>query len=205
VIGVVADVKYSSLRQASPPTFYVPHRELRTLQVRTTGDPLALVPRLRQEVQAVHPSVHVTDVQLQSALIDNSLVRERLLALLSGFFAVVGLLLAAIGLYGALNYSVGQRTREIGIRLALGARPFALARWVIRDAGYMTALGIMGGLACGLFLARFVRTLLFEVEPLDAWSVLPPIVCLTVAGLLAALLPARRAVRVDPVVALRAE
>lgn len=205
VVGVVANAKYSNLRQPFPPTFYVPHRDLRTLQVRTAGDPLALVPRLRQEVEAVHPSLQVINVELQSTLIDSSLLQERLLALLSGFFAVVGLLLAAIGLYGVLNYSVVQRTREIGIRLALGAQPAALARWVVRDAGLMTALGMASGLACGLFLARFVRTLLFEVEPLDVSTLVLPIVCLSAAGVLAALLPARRALRVDPVVALRVE
>lgn len=205
IVGVVADVKYNDLRLPSPPMIYVPHRGLGTLQVRTAGNPLALASVLRGEVPLVHPSLRVTDVQLQSALIDSTLIRERLLALLSGFFAVVGLLLAAVGLYGVLNYSIVQRTREIGIRIALGAQPLTVARTVVARVGLMTALGMVGGLACALLLLPFVKALLFEVEPLDAWSLLLPIACLTAAGLVAAVPPARRAVRVDPVVALRVE
>jgi predicted permease len=203
IVGVVANVKYSNLRPPPPPTIYVPHRDLRTLQVRTVGDPIALVPLLRREVQAVHPSLQVTDVQLQSALIDITLLRERLLALLSGFFGLVGLLLASVGLYGVLSYSIVQRTREIGIRVALGARQLAIVGSVLRDAGVMAVLGAAGGLVGGVYLARFVRTLLYEVQPLDFVSVALPIGCLLVAGTIAAVLPARRAARVDPVVALR--
>jgi predicted permease len=205
IVGVVADVKYNDLRRPPPPTIYLPHRDLGMLQVRTTGDPLVLAPLLRREVQAVHPSLRVTDVQLQSTLIDTTLLRERLLALLSGFFGLVGLVLAAVGLYGVLSYSIVRRTREIGIRIALGAPPRAVARSVVAGAAVTTAIGMAGGLACGVFLSRFVRTLLYEVEPLDAWSLALPIACLTGVGLLAALPPARRAVHVDPVVALHAE
>ncbi|MPZ19752.1 MAG: FtsX-like permease family protein [Luteitalea sp.] len=128
-----------------------------------------------------------------------------MLALLSGFFAVVGLVLAAVGLYGVLSYSVVRRTKEIGIRLALGAQQLAVVRSVVADAGITILIGAACGMAGGLYLARFVRTLLYEVEPFDFWSLVLPVGCLLCAGALAAALPARRAASVDPVVALRHE
>jgi len=215
IVGVVADTRYGNIRQPAPPIVYVPLRELitccggstrlGTLEVRTAEERLDLTDNLRQEIEAVHPSLRVTNVQLQSTLVHNNMLRERLLAVLSGFFAVVGLLLAAVGLYGVLSYSVVQRTKEVGIRLALGAQQLAVVRSVVADAGRTTLIGAVVGLAGGLYLARFVRTFLYEVEPLDPWSLALPIACLFVVSALAAVLPARLAARVDPVVALRYE
>lgn len=205
IVGVVADAKYNDVREPAPPTAYVPLRGFQSLQVRAAGEPPALVDRLRRAIEAVHPSLRVTDVQRQSTLVSNTLLRERLLALLSAFFGVVGLLLAAVGLHGVLSYSVVQRTREIGIRLALGAQQLTVVRSVVADAGLTTLIGAAAGLVGGLYLARFVQTFLYEVEPLDFWSLAVPITCLLVAGALAAVRPARRAARVDPVVALRYE
>ena len=132
-------------------------------------------------------------------------VRERLLAMLSGFFALVGLVLAAVGLYGVLSYSVVQRTREIGIRVALGARELRVVRMVLAEVGGAAVVGTICGLAGGLYLSRFVKALLFEVTPLDFWSLALPLGALLLAALLAATLPALRAARVDPVIALRYE
>jgi putative ABC transport system permease protein len=205
IVGVVADARYNNLREPAPPTVFVPLDGLGTLQVRTAGDPLALTASVRREVRAVHPAFWVSSVSLQSSLVDNALLRERLLAVLSAFFGGIGLLLAAVGLYGVLSYAVVQRTREIGIRLALGAPRAAVVRAMLARVGAMTAIGIVVGIGGGLFLARFVRAWLFEVQPLDVWSVMLPIVALLTAGLVAALRPARRASRVDPVIALRAE
>ncbi|MPY87818.1 MAG: FtsX-like permease family protein [Luteitalea sp.] len=205
IVGVVADARYGSVRHPAPPLVYLPFRGFRTLQVRTGGEPAVLVDTLRQAIEAVHPSLQVTDAQLQSTLVDNNMLRERLLALLSGFFAVVGLLLAAVGLYGVLSYSVVQRTKEIGIRLALGAQQLAVVRSVVTDASITMLIGAVGGLAGGLYLARFVGTFLYEVQPFDFWSLALPVGSLLCAGALAAVLPARRAARVDPVVALRYE
>ena len=134
-----------------------------------------------------------------------TLVRERLLALLSGFFALVGLVLTAVGLYGTLSYAVVQRTREIGIRVALGARAVGAVRSVLADTARTTLIGAACGLAGGLYASRFVETMLFEVAARDVWSLALPLGTLLLTAFVAAAVPAWRAARVDPVIALRNE
>jgi putative ABC transport system permease protein len=204
IVGVVADTRYD-LRKPAAPIMYIPLRTTGTVYVRAAGDPAALAPRLREEVRAANPSFRVTSITTQSAVIDRTLLRERLLAMLSGFFALVGLVLAAVGLYGVLSYSVVQRTREIGIRVALGARHLRVIRTVMAETGGAALAGTAGGLAAALYLSRFVEALLFEVTPLDFWSLALPLGTLLLAALLAAALPAVRAARVDPIIALRYE
>jgi putative ABC transport system permease protein len=205
VVGVVADVRQDDVRSTPPPMVYVPLRGLGTLQVRTDDDPAALRATIEREVRATLPSLRVTEFSLQSTLIADTLTRERLLALLSSFFAVIGLLLAAVGLYGVLSYSVVRRTREIGVRTALGAKPRALVITIVRDAALMTGIGIVVGLAGGFYLSRLVRNLLHEVQPTDVSSIALPIACLLAAACLAAVPAARRTSRLDPVAALRSE
>jgi hypothetical protein len=206
VVGVVADTRHD-LRKPAAPTIYIllPSERSGTLHVRVAGDATALASRLREEIRAASPLFRATSVTSQAAVVGDTLLRERLLALLAGFFAVVGLVLAAVGLYGVLSYSVVQRTREIGIRVALGARQLAVVRTVLLDAGLTAIAGAGLGLAGGLYLARFAEALLFEVRPLEFWSLVLPLGALAVTGLLAAALPALRATRVDPVIALRYE
>jgi putative ABC transport system permease protein len=207
IVGIVANAKYRDVRENNLPTVYLPSRGLngKTLEVRSTADPEALARRVRLELSRIDPAIKVTNVIQQSTLVDNTLLRERLLALLSAFFGVVSIVLALIGMYGVLTYTVVQRTREIGIRMALGARQGSVVRSVLGDVGWTTGVGLIAGLACGLALARFVRALLFEVTPFDVMSITLPIAMLLVAAVIAAIPPARRAVRIDPIEALRYE
>ncbi len=206
IVGVVADTRHD-LRKPAEATIYIPIplRSSGTVHVRVAGDVQALASILREEVNAATPLLRATTITPQSTFVAQTLLRERLLALLAGFFALVGLVLAAVGLYGVLSYSVVQRTREIGIRLALGARQIGVVRTVVADAGITTLAGIAAGLGGGLYLSRFVTALLFEITPLDVWSLALPIGTLLLAAALASVVPAWRATRVDPVVALRHE
>jgi predicted permease len=204
VVGVVADARYD-LRKPPAPTIYIlaPLERLGILHVRVTGDAGTIASRVREEIRATTPLFHVTSITSQADVVNRTLVRERLLALLSGFFALIGLVLTAVGLYGTLSYAVVQRTREIGIRLALGARAFGAVRSVLADTGASTLIGAACGLAGGLYLSRFVETMLFEVAAVDVWSVALPLGMLLLTASAAAALPAWRATRVDPVIALR--
>ena len=206
VVGVVADVRYD-LRRPPAPTVYIllPLQSLRTLHVRVSSDPRAITSRIRAEVRAATPLLRVTTVTSQEALVDRTLVRERLLAVLSGFFALVGLVLTAVGLYGTLSYAVVQRTREIGIRVALGARAAGAVRSVLADTAITTLIGAAGGVAGGLYASRYVESMLFEVTTRDVWSLALPLGTLLLTAFAAAVVPAWRAARVDPLIALRNE
>jgi ABC-type antimicrobial peptide transport system permease subunit len=161
--------------------------------------------RLREELPRVHPSLRLVDVTLQTSLVGNTLLRERLLAVLSGFFAAVGLVLAAVGLYGVSSQAVVRRTREIGIRLTLGAQPAAIVRSVLGRVTLAVVVGIAAGLVGGMYFAKFVQTFLYEIEPVSLSSIGLPVICLIGVALVAAWSPARRATRIDPAVALRME
>jgi putative ABC transport system permease protein len=206
IVGVAADTKYD-LRRPPAPIIYLPlsERGTNTVLVRAEVPAQTLIPRLREAVRIANPLFRVAAVRPQASVVGQTLLRDRLLASLSGFFAVVGLALVAIGLYGVLSYSVVQRTREIGIRVALGSGQLGVVRAMLVGIAVPTAVGIVAGLAGGLYLSRFVQTLLFEVEPLALWSLLLPFGLLALAAALAAAVPALRAARVDPVIALRHE
>jgi ABC-type antimicrobial peptide transport system permease subunit len=176
-----------------------------TLAIRSSIDPRTLADLVRGELPRVHASLRLVDVTQQASLVGNTLLRERLLAVLSGFFAALGLALAAVGLYGILSYAVVRRTREIGIRLSLGAQPSAVVRTILSRVAFAIAVGVAAGLAGGVYFSRFVQTLLFEVEALSPASFALPVVCLLAVALAAAWPPARRATRVDPAEALRTE
>ncbi len=206
IVGVVANVRDGSVRGEMGAYLFSPIGDPGgTVQIRSSLDARTLADRLREELPRVHPSLRLVDVTLQSSLVGNALLRERLLAVLSGFFAALGLALAAVGLYGVSSQAVVRRTREIGIRLTLGAQPAAIVQSVLGRVALAVAVGIGAGLAGGLYFARFVRTFLFEIEPVSASSLSLPVLCLLGIALVAAWAPARRATRVDPAVALRME
>ena len=175
------------------------------LLIRTAGDPLALAPVLRREATRVRPDLRVRAIELQSAFVKQQMIRERLLATLSLFFAGVALLLAGIGLYGVLNAAVLRQRREIGIRMALGAgAAHVVARVTRRTIGIVCA-GSIVGLAGGVAFGRFVQALLFQVTPTDVASLAVPAVVLAMAAVLASLPAAVRAARIDPARTLRTE
>jgi putative ABC transport system permease protein len=206
IVGIAGDAKYTDLREAAPPTVYELLRPfpMAVLQVRTPLDG-AVAALLREELPRVHPALRSVEMTLQSTLVGNHLVRDRALALLSGFFSIVVMVLVAVGLYGVLTFGVLRRMREIGIRMALGARPLRVVALVLSEIGWVTAIGLAIGAAGGIATARLVTGLLHEVTPSDPWSLATPLICLVTACLLAALLPALRATRVDPVTALRCD
>jgi predicted permease len=206
IVGVAADTRDGSVRGKMNPYIFSPIGDAGgTLQVRTALNTRTMADHLRAELPRVHPSLRLVDVTLQSSLVGNTLLRERLLAVLSGFFAVLGLALAAVGLYGVASHAVVRRTREIGIRLTLGARPAAIVRSVLGRVATAVAVGVVAGLAGGMYFARYVQTLLFEIEPHGLSSLSLPVLCLVGVALVASWFPARRATRVDPVEALRME
>jgi putative ABC transport system permease protein len=206
IVGLVRDAAYFAVREPMRPTLYVPlgPRNNASLIVRTSGDPLMLAATLRQQIATLRPDLRI-QVGRMSGLVSRQMLRERLLATLSSFFAVVALLLASIGLYGVLNYGVVQRRREIGVRMALGARAVHVARGVTREMVLIVTVGAVIGLAGGLGFGRVVERLLFQVRAVDPLVVLAPLCALAAAAAVAALPPILRAVRIDPAQTLRAE
>ncbi len=211
IVGVVEDAKYGSLREETAGVIYYPFpngptgRGQMTLQVRTTGDSSALAPVIRAEVQRIDNSMAIFDVRPLSAFIAASIVQERLLTMLLSFFGLLAMLLAAIGLYGVISYSVAQRTHEIGIRMAMGAGSRDVLRLIIGQGMMLVLLGVSVGLAGSFGLMRLLKTLLYGVSPTDPLTFIGVTLLLTGVALLACWIPARRATKVDPLVALRVE
>jgi predicted permease len=207
IVGVVTDAKYTDLREAAPPTVYDPFAPAGSaaVQLRTQLDLGTVASMLLEALRRADPAFRLTDITQQSTLVANFVVRDRLLALLSAFFSVVAMVLVAVGLYAVVSYSVVQRTREIGIRLALGAAPARVIRLVISEVGIVSTVGLIVGAVGSLAAARFMSALLYDVSPSAPSNLAAPLVCLTAASALSALVPALRATRVDPATTLRAE
>ncbi len=206
VVGVVADTRDGSVRGEMSPFLFTPiAHPSATIEIRSAADSRTVADRVRLELPQVHPSLRLVDVTLQTSLVANTLLRERLLAVLSGFFAALGLVLAAVGLYGVLSYAVVRRTREIGIRLALGAPAAAVVKAIAGRVTVAVIAGIAIGLTGGLYFARFVETLLFETQPMTMSNIALPVLGLLVVAVVATWAPLRRAIRIDPADALRIE
>jgi len=217
IVGVAGDARYRNMREPITPTVYVPflpvaasgalaHVGHATFIVRTAGEnPLALASTLRREVPRARAGFRVSNIRTQQELNQSHTVRERLLATLALFFAVVALLLAGVGLYGVLDYSVLQRRREIGIRMAIGAEAGGIARLVIADVFGMVAAGAVAGLALGMASVRYIDSLFYQVKPTGSGALALPSLAILAVALLAALPAVIRAVRLDPVMMLRSE
>jgi ABC-type antimicrobial peptide transport system permease subunit len=210
VVGVVHTAQYRSLMEPPRPFFYRPFtqafRASMTLHVRVAaGDPYAVLPSIRRALYELDRDLPLSRVQTLERRLKASVGPQRTAATLVGGYGVLALVLAAIGLYGSMAYSVSRRTREMGVRMALGARASEVRRHVLAQALRVALVGALIGLAAAVPATRFLRSQLFGVQPTDPFTLIGVIVVLATAATAAAYLPARRATRVDPVVALRSE
>jgi predicted permease len=210
VVGVVKDTKYRSLREQVGPMLYLPFYQVggqgqMTLVVRTAGDPTAVAAAVQREARALDNAMPVFAVETVATQVEASISQERLVATLSGVFGLLALSLACIGLYGILSYTVTQRTREIGTRLALGARPQDVLRLVFRDALWLVLVGMGIGGPAAVAATRLISSQFFGVKGTDLFTIFSAGMILLAVAALASYLPARKATKVDPMAALRHE
>jgi predicted permease len=211
IVGVVADAKYNNLRENAVHRLYVPlfnpmwEQNSAVFEVRTFADPSSVSDSIRKTVQAAIPAIPPIEIGTMSSLVDDSLQTDRFIKQLSEAFGILAMVLAAIGLYGVMAYTVARRTREIGIRLALGAEPGRIRRQVLKETLLLVLIGIPIGIPIALVGAYLVRSMLFGLGVADPYTLALATILLIAAAVLAGLLPARRASQVDPMVALRYE
>jgi putative ABC transport system permease protein len=209
IVGVVADAAYRSVREPLPPTFYLSLAQVKDppaimrLSVRATaGPPARLAGTVAAAIGRIDPDVMMTSTPLEQQ-VDAALVQERMLAILSGFFGALAVVLAGLGLYGTSWYAVNRRRRELGIRLALGATPARVRQLVLSRAGLVVGGGVAAGVAGSLWTSEFLAALLYGVEPFEPTIITVAVVVLGGVGLLAAWIPAARASRIEPADVLR--
>jgi putative ABC transport system permease protein len=209
IAGVVGDVKHSALDEEAKAELYLPMaqstRRNMSLAVRTSGDPVQMVAAVRGEVRAADKEIPISNLQMMERLVDKSVAPRRFNMLLLGVFALVGLALAAVGLYGVMSYTVTQRTREIGVRMAMGAQRADVLRLVVGEGMKLALIGAFLGLGGALAMTRLLKTLLFGVSTTDPLTFIVIAAALIIVTLAACFVPARRATKLDPLVALRHE
>ena len=208
MVGVVGDVRSTQLSQESPAFYYsitTRTNPLMDVVVRTDGSPESLLPAIRKRIKALDPDLPMANVNTMEQWLTTSAAQPRLTTILLSTFAGVALLIAAIGIYAVLTYSVTQRTREIGVRMALGATPRRVLELIVSEGMRVVLLGLVIGLAGGLALSRTLQSLVYGVGVRDPKIYLVVAAILTAVALAACFIPARRAAVVDPMVALREE
>ena len=205
IVGVVADSKYTDLREKASDFFYTPGGTGRVLDVRAAGNPKLLIGPLRELIHSLDGSVTIASIQTLRQEIDESLHQDYLVAALCSIFSLLALLLACVGLYGTLSFSVARRTNEIGVRMALGATPRHIFRLVVGQGMKLTVAGLLLGGACAIASASILASLLFGVKQADPLTLAVVSALFIGAAIVACAVPARRAMRVDPMVALRQE
>jgi predicted permease len=208
VVGVVRDSKFTTLRAAVPRFVYIPYTQndefsAMTVYVRTRPEMTGAASAARQIVQRLDPNLPIFDMKTMTAQVDESLFLERLVAVLSMLFGALATLLAAVGLYGVMSYTVSRRTREIGIRMALGAERTSVLWMILREVAVMAAAGVLIGLPVAWALGRLVESQLYGLSPTDPFTLIMAATALSAVALLAGYVPARRATRVDPMLAIR--
>jgi predicted permease len=209
IVGVARDAKYTSLRESSLITFYVPAAQMpegtANYLVRAAANPATISAAIRAAMREIDPELPVSDLRTYEEQIDRLGAQERLFARLSGYFGVIALVLACVGLYGLLSFQLLRRTGEIGLRMALGALPGQVVRMILRESLKLIAGGVALGLLAACAASRLVAAMLFDVSPIDPVTYAAVALLLVAVALAASLLPARRATKVDPMTALRAE
>ena len=210
IVGIVGDVRHAQLSETTVPQMYLPQSQFTdsflVLSVRTTlADPTRLTPDVRSVLRELDPSVPMYSVAALDALVARSSARPRFVSMLLGGFSGVSLLLAAVGLYGVVSFTVSRRTREVGVRIALGARPAHILAMVFGSGAATVGIGVLAGLALALPMARLIEAELFAVMPFDLPTLAGAVVALLLVAATAHLVPIRRALKVDPTVALREE
>lgn len=209
VVGVLRDAKYSSVRDTPPPTMYIPYTQTRlgsaVFEVRTAGVPAGVMGGLREVARQIDPNLPLTDVSTQLEQVEQRFAQEKLFAQAYTLFGVLALLLASIGLFGLMSYSVARRTNEIGIRMALGAQRQHVLKLVLGESMMLVVLGILVGVGIALWASHLISTLLFGLPPRDPLSMAAAVLVMVVVSAVAGYLPARRASKVDPMVALHYE
>jgi ABC-type antimicrobial peptide transport system permease subunit len=209
VIGVIADSHNGDIREKPDPTVYLAYDQQKTmgggLEMRCRGGMAPIEAAVRQIVKSVAPSYEISRASSMELMRDGQISQERLLAFLSSLFGALGTTLALVGIYGLIAYSVMRRTREIGIRISVGAQGRDVLWLFLREAALLLTAGLFVGLPLALLLARFVGKLLYQVPTLDPASGAITVALIALGGAAASLIPARRAARVDPLTALRSE
>ena len=211
VIGVIKDAKYYNLREQTPPTYYLSffqrprEGQAGTMLLRSFADSASATTAIRRAVQELDPQAQVVNLRTMNEVVDRSLLQERFVAQLGGFFSLFALLLATIGLYGVMSYAVTRRTNEIGVRMALGARSADVIRMVMKETMLMVVIGGAIGLGAAMATTRLVSNLLYGLTPNDPVTIAVAAALMTSAAALAGYLPARRASRMDPMTSLRRE
>jgi predicted permease len=209
IVGVVKDARYLSLRNAADPMMFIPvwrrFAAQRELVIRTSGSATQLSALLRREIHDLDPVIPLLNIHTLKQDVDQSILVERLIATLSGFFGVLALLLSAVGLYGVVAYTVARRTREIGIRIAVGAARGSVLWLVFQDVILMVFIGAVIGMMTAFIATRAIAGFLYEVTATDPLSLIAAAIVLLAAALLASFIPARRAAGIDAMAALRYE
>jgi ABC-type antimicrobial peptide transport system permease subunit len=209
VVGVVGDVKDKPGSAGAEPGFWWPHAQVpfhtMSLVVRSGGDPQGLMDAVRNEVHRLNPGLAVAHEQLMDEIVQESVATPRMVFVLVGLFAALAIVLAAIGTYGVISYTVSQRTSEFGLRLALGAQRLDLLRMVLAQGAGLVLTGTLAGLVLALALARILKSMIYGVSPADPLTFASVGLLVLVVALVASYLPARRAAGADPMRALRAE